>query len=85
MHPQEQKRLYLLEAQHKNRGMPLPLLLVLMGVHVVSRDADGNDRFGRLDTGVSVCRLTQAERSMGCQRLHDRPPGARRPPHISLP
>ena len=49
--------------------MLLPLLLVLMGVHVASSDAVGNDRFGRLDTGVSGCRLTQAERSMGCQRL----------------
>jgi len=33
--------------------MLLPLLLVLMGVHVASSDAVGNDRFGRLDTGVS--------------------------------
>ena len=44
--------------------MLLPLLLVLMGVHVASSDAVGNDRFGRLNTGVSGCRLTQAERSM---------------------
>ena len=49
--------------------MLLSLLLVLMGVHVASSDADGNDRFGRLDSGVSGCRMTQAERSMGCQRL----------------
>ena len=49
--------------------MLLPLLLVLMGVHVASSDAAGNNLFGRLDTGLSSCRLSQAERSMGCQRL----------------
>lgn len=49
--------------------MLLPLLLVLMNVNVASSDTPGDQRFGRFDTGLSGCRITHAERSMGCQRL----------------
>ena len=49
--------------------MLLALLFVLMNVEVASSDAAGNNRFGRWETTVSSCRITHAERSMGCQRL----------------
>ena len=49
--------------------MLLPLLLVLMNVNVASSDTPGDQRFGRFDTGLFSCRITHAERSMGCQRL----------------
>ena len=49
--------------------MLLALLFVLMNVDVASSDAAGNNRFGRLETTVSSCRITQAKRSMGCRRL----------------
>lgn len=49
--------------------MLLPLLFVLMNIDVASSEAAGNNRFGRLDTTVSSCRITHSERSMGCRRL----------------
>ena len=49
--------------------MLLALLFVLMNVEVASSDAAGNNRFGRWETTVSSCRITHAERSMGCRQL----------------
>ena len=49
--------------------MLLTLLFVLMNVDVASSEAAGSNRFGRLDTTVSSCRITHAERSTGCRRL----------------